>query len=108
MRQAELSASSTRRAPSTPTAPDSVGRPPRRAIRNSLSQRLSRLVSTAGAADARGVRAALLGVAITGSVANFCKKVSSGWWVVDGAFARRLRPGKYLLLRFFGYPRRVA
>src|SRR5256885_1457829 len=77
MRQPELSASSTSRAPSTPTAPDSVGSPPRRATRNSLSQRLSRLVSTAGAPGARAERAALLGVAITRSVTNFIKKVTS-------------------------------
>src|SRR5205814_1929152 len=78
MRQPELSASSTSRAPSTPTAPDSVGNPPRRATRNSLSQRLSRLMSTADAPGARGERAALLGVAITRSVTNFIKKVTSG------------------------------
>src|SRR5262245_1746962 len=42
MAQAGRSASSTRRGPSTPPAPDSVGRPPRSAMRNSLSHRLSR------------------------------------------------------------------
>src|SRR5215470_6540731 len=42
MGQAERRASSTRRGPSTPTAPDSVGSPPRKAMRNSLSHRLSR------------------------------------------------------------------
>jgi hypothetical protein len=35
-----------------------------------LSQRLSRLVSVAGAPAVRAVRATLLGVAMTGSVAN--------------------------------------
>src|SRR5439155_17258745 len=48
----ESSDSSTRRTPSTPTAPDSVGRPPRKARRNSLSQRLSRLVRTPPETDA--------------------------------------------------------
>src|SRR5277367_6718065 len=73
MRQPEVSASSTSRTPSTPTAPDSVGRPPRSAVRNSLSHRLSRLVSTPGAeAGALAAsRADLPGVAIKGSVANF-------------------------------------
>ena len=42
MGQAERRASSTKRGPSTPTAPDSVGSPPRKAMRNSLSHRLSR------------------------------------------------------------------
>src|SRR5580700_4878621 len=73
IRQPERSASSTRRTPSTPTEPDSVGRPPRSARRNSLSQRLSRLVRTPGAAAAAlaALRADLPGVAIKGSVANF-------------------------------------
>jgi hypothetical protein len=43
MRQPERRASSVRRTPSTPTAPDSVGRPPRSAMRKAFSQRLSRL-----------------------------------------------------------------
>src|SRR5260221_14031920 len=50
MRQPDESASSARRTPSTPTAPDSVGRPPRSATRNSLSQRFSRLEMRAVAA----------------------------------------------------------
>src|SRR5690242_21922381 len=54
MRQPERRASSVRRAPSTPTHPDSVGKPPRRAMRNSLSQRLSRLAMTPGLARVRG------------------------------------------------------
>src|SRR6266849_3872499 len=65
MRQPERSASSTRRKPSTPTNPLSVGRPPRRATRNSLSQRLSRLVRRAGSPAERGPRADLPGDAIT-------------------------------------------
>src|SRR5712664_330362 len=66
MRQPERSASSTSRTPSTPTKPFSVGKPPRRATRNSLSQRLSRLVrSAAPFAAERLLRAALPGVAIT-------------------------------------------
>src|ERR1700730_5862957 len=72
MRQPDRSASSTRRTPSTPTLPDSVGRPPRRAMRNSLSQRLSRLVIVlARGLGGRGPRAALTGEAIPGSVTNF-------------------------------------
>src|ERR1700693_1785893 len=65
MRQPESSASSTRRAPSTPTNPFSVGRPPRSAMRNSLSQRLSRLLMSAGSPAGRALRAAFPGVAIT-------------------------------------------
>src|SRR5712664_2243112 len=65
MRQPERSASSTSLAPSTPTNPFSVGRPPRRAMRNSLSQRLSRLLRSAGSLAARALRAAFPGVAIT-------------------------------------------
>src|ERR1051325_9888772 len=65
MRQPEERASSARRTPSTPTAPDSVGRPPRRATRNSLSQRFSRLVMTAF--EARGD---LPGEDMMGSVAG--------------------------------------
>src|ERR1700687_4458667 len=65
MGQPERSASSTRRRPSTPTYPFSVGRPPRRAMRNSFSQRLSRLVRSAGSLAVRALRAALPGVAIT-------------------------------------------
>src|SRR6267142_2112978 len=65
MRQPESSASSASRAPSTPTNPSSVGRPPRRAMRNSLSQRLSRLLMSAGSPTGRALRAAFPGVAIT-------------------------------------------
>src|SRR6266853_1591334 len=65
MQHPERSASSTRRTPSTPTNPSSVGRPPRKATRNSLSQRLSRLVRSAGSPDGRAVRADLPAVAIT-------------------------------------------
>src|SRR6266403_1753609 len=65
MRQPESSASSTSRAPSTPTNPFSVGSPPRSAMRNSLSQRLSRLVMSAGSPADRALRAAFPGVAIT-------------------------------------------
>src|ERR1700674_1545275 len=65
MGQPESSASSTRRRPSTPTDPFSVGRPPRKAMRNSFSQRLSRLVRSAGSLAVRALRAALPGVAIT-------------------------------------------
>src|ERR1700676_4732382 len=50
MRHPERNASSTSLTPSTPQNPDSVGIPPRSAIRNCFSHRLSRLVSTAGAA----------------------------------------------------------
>src|SRR4029077_18490603 len=64
MGQPERSASSTRRTPSTPTNPLSVGSPPRRATRNSLSQRLSRLVISAGSLAERGLRAVLPGAAI--------------------------------------------
>ncbi len=74
MRQPERSASSTRRTPSTPTEPDSVGRPPRSAMRNSLSQRLSRLVRTPGTAVLAAVRAGLPGVAIAGRVTNLPAK----------------------------------
>src|SRR5215469_9433448 len=45
-RQPERKASSTSRTPSTPTAPLSVGTPPRSAARNSFSQRFSRLAIT--------------------------------------------------------------
>src|SRR6267143_5378790 len=65
MRQPERSASSTSRAPSTPTNPFSVGRPPRSAMRNSLSQRLSRLVMSAGPPAERAPRATFPGEAIT-------------------------------------------
>src|SRR5258705_3860335 len=65
MGQPESSASSTSRAPSTPTNPFSVERPPRRAMRNSLSQRLSRLLRSAGSSLGRALRAAFPGVAIT-------------------------------------------
>src|SRR5882724_5263098 len=51
MAEVERRASSTRRGPSTPTAPDSEGMPPRRAMRNSLSQRLSRLEIMAGSGE---------------------------------------------------------
>ena len=71
MGQPERKASSTRRTPSTPTEPDSVGRPPRSAIRNSLSQRFSRLVRTPGATEGAALRADLPGEAIKGSVTNF-------------------------------------
>src|SRR5882724_4839374 len=71
MRQPERSASSTSRAPSTPTNPFSVGRPPRRAMRNSLSQRLSRLVRSAGSPTGRASRAAFPGVAITEEGSKF-------------------------------------
>src|SRR5262245_28037834 len=72
MGQPERRASSTRRAPSTPTKPDSVGRPPRSAMRNSLSQRLSRLVrSAADSPSLRTLRAALPGLAIAWRLANF-------------------------------------
>jgi hypothetical protein len=54
MRQVERRASSTRRGPSTPTEPSSEGRPPRRAMRNCLSQRLSRLVRRSGEAAGLG------------------------------------------------------
>src|SRR6266481_6953217 len=64
MRQPERSASSTRRTPSTPTKPFSVGKPPRRATRNSLSQRLSQLVRSAGSPAGRALRADFPGVAI--------------------------------------------
>src|SRR5258708_35308075 len=64
MRQPERSASSTSLTPSTPTKPFSVGRPPRRAMRNSLSQRLSRLVRSVGSPAWEGLRADLPGVAI--------------------------------------------
>src|SRR5215469_5001260 len=63
MGQPERSASSTRRRPSTPTKPPSVGRPPRRATRNSLSQRLSRLVRSADSPGAPTLRAGPLGIA---------------------------------------------
>src|SRR5713226_4372247 len=65
MRHPERSASSTSRTPSTPTKPFSVGRPPRRATRNSLSHRLSRLARSAGSPPGRALRADLPGVAIT-------------------------------------------
>src|SRR5260370_42478695 len=65
MRQPERSASSTSLTPSTPTKPFSVGTPPRRATRNSLSQRLSRLVRRAASFAGRALRAAFPGVAIT-------------------------------------------
>src|SRR5436190_6354205 len=65
MRQPDESASSARRTPSTPTAPDSVGRPPRRATRNSLSQRFSRLEMTVFA-----VRADLPGEGMKARVAE--------------------------------------
>src|SRR5690242_503475 len=65
MRQSERRASSTSRTPSTPTNPFSVGSPPRRAMRNSFSQRLSRLVRSAGSPTGRGFRATLPGAAIT-------------------------------------------
>src|SRR5713226_7508271 len=65
MRHPERSASSASLTPSTPTKPFSVGTPPRRATRNSLSQRLSRLVSTVASFAGRAFRAALPGVAIT-------------------------------------------
>src|SRR5713101_5273380 len=71
MGQPERRASSTRRAPSTPTKPDSVGRPPRSAMRNSFSQRLSRLVRSPGIPGASGRREAFPGVAITARVTNF-------------------------------------
>src|SRR5215467_1371653 len=70
MGQPERSASSTRRTPSTPTKPDSVGKPPRRAMRNSLSQRLSRLARIADLSLGRTFRAGLLGVAIAWRLAN--------------------------------------
>src|SRR5262245_38893515 len=68
MGQAERSASSTRRGPSTPTAPDSEGSPPRRAIRNSLSHLLSREEMGAGkdACAAARARGDLEGVDILG------------------------------------------
>src|SRR6202011_94914 len=47
IRHPERSASSTSLTPSTPTNPDSVGIPPRSAMRNCFSHRLSRLVSNA-------------------------------------------------------------
>src|SRR6266700_4185721 len=65
MRHPDRSASSTSLTPSTPTKPFSVGRPPRRAMRNSFSQRLSRLVRSAGSPEGRGLRAVLPGVAIS-------------------------------------------
>ena len=64
MRHPERRAYSTRRTPSTPTQPDSVGRPPRRAMRKVFSQRLSRLERIAGALEGRAKRASLPGVAI--------------------------------------------
>src|SRR5690242_15033731 len=67
----ERSASSTSRGPSTPTKPLSVGKPPRRAMRNSLSQRLSRLVSSGDSPARVALRAALPGVAIVWRLANF-------------------------------------
>src|SRR5438552_18702230 len=65
MRQPERRDSSTSLTPSTPTKPPSVGTPPRRAIRKSLSQRLSRLVSSAGAPLGPALRAGFPGVAIS-------------------------------------------
>src|SRR5713101_9526421 len=65
MRQPERSASSTSLTPSTPTNPFSVGSPPRNATRNSLSQRLSRLVRSAASLAGRALRAAFPGIAIT-------------------------------------------
>src|SRR5260370_33370880 len=65
MGQPERRACSTRRTPSTPTNPASVGRPPRKAMRNSLSQRLSRLVRSAASFAGRALRGALPEVAIT-------------------------------------------
>src|SRR6266436_2062333 len=83
MRQPERSASSTRRAPSTPTNPFSVGRPPRRAMRNSLSQRLSRLVRSVGSPAARALRAAFPGVAITveGNKFSVADAISRTWYL---------------------------
>src|SRR2546427_547354 len=79
MRQVERNASSTRRTPSTPTLPDSVGSPPRRAMRKSLSQRLSLLVSTEGVSGTRWGprrgRAAWFGGAMTGKPS----KAQGGW-----------------------------
>src|SRR5215467_11536529 len=71
MGQPERKASSTRRTPSTPTKPPSFGKPPRSAMRNSLSQRLSRLVRRTHSPAGRASRAALLGVAIAWRLANF-------------------------------------
>src|SRR5260370_34439195 len=86
MAQPERKASSTRRTPSTPTKPDSVGRPPRKARRNSFSQRLSRLVIAAGAAEVRAARAALLG----GAIAEGAEQISQR----TGSFRRQGRlPG---------------
>jgi hypothetical protein len=86
MRQPEERASSTRRSPSTPTLPDSVGRPPRRAMRKSLSQRLSRLERRADEED-------LEGVAIGGSVAEggegWEERATSGQRPVDGEEKRK-------------------
>src|ERR1700682_2145697 len=65
MRQPERRASSTSLTPSTPTNPFCVGRPPRRATRNSLSQRLSRLVRSAAPFAGRALRAIFPEVAIT-------------------------------------------
>src|SRR5229473_3251052 len=74
MRQPERRASSASRTPSTPTKPSSVGRPPRRATRNSLSQRLSRLVRSAGSPAGRALRAVLPGEAITVEGSKFWLK----------------------------------
>src|SRR6267378_3825215 len=65
MWQPERRASSTSLTPSTPTNPFCVGRPPRRATRNSLSQRLSRLVRSAASFAGRALRAIFPDVAIT-------------------------------------------
>src|SRR6266481_6164756 len=83
MGQPESSASSTRRAPSTPTNPFSVGRPPRSAIRNSLSQRLSRLLISVGSPAGRALRAAFPGVAITveGSKFHAADAISRTWYL---------------------------
>src|SRR5260370_23532658 len=75
MEQPERRASSTRRTPSTPTKPSSVGRPPGRCTRNALSQRLVRLVrSAAPFACERLLRAPLPRVAIMWRVANFLRE----------------------------------
>src|ERR1700682_2361321 len=73
MRHPERRASSTRRAPSTPTHPESVGSPPRSAMRNCFSQRFSRLeriFAAAGGAEERGGREGFPRGGITASAAN--------------------------------------
>src|SRR6266404_979301 len=80
MRQPERRASSTSLTPSTPTNPFCVGKPPRRATRNSLSQRLSRLVRSSAPFAGRALRAVLPGVAIPVEGSKFLPEEANSPW----------------------------